>query len=105
MKDEKAEKALIGAVVLLLAIIHLPFKGWVVAKLWFWFLVPAGLPTFSWVEGSAIVLIVSLLTFKYEKQNDKDMDWPTQLGRALALPIVSLFALLTGALLRAFIQA
>jgi hypothetical protein len=103
MSSDKESKALVGLAVLLIAIVSLPIKGWVIARLWGWFLVPVGMVTLTWVEGVAISLIVSLLTFRYgDKPSEKD--WPEQLGRALSSPVVSILALLIGAMLRALVE-
>lgn len=49
------------------------FQGFVLTKLWFWFVVPVGLPNINFIEAVGIVMIVDFLTSQYiPKNNDED---------------------------------
>lgn len=46
---------------LVLLALFIPWKGWVLSKLWGWFLVPLGAPRIGVVAAAGVLMVVSFL--------------------------------------------
>lgn len=47
-------------------------RGWVLTKLWFWFVVPFGAPFLGLAHGIGISLICGYLTYQFDKKYPED---------------------------------
>ena len=59
--ETEVEAAYAIAVGMLLLFPQGVLRGWVLSRLWAWFLVPIGVPRISWAIGAGIVMMVRLL--------------------------------------------
>jgi hypothetical protein len=50
---------------------NIGLEGFVIARLWRWFFVPLDLPALAWYQGSALTLLVSLLTYRRVEDRKK----------------------------------
>jgi hypothetical protein len=73
------------------------FEGWVLTKLWAWFLVPLlGLKPLTIAYAIGISLIVRLLTYhipSYQELKDQKLEWSESISRLLVPFVGGLFAL------------
>ncbi len=56
-----------GCLGLLAALMCVPLAGWVITKLWGWYVVPFGIPQISVAHAIGIDLLMSYLTMHYTK--------------------------------------
>lgn len=83
MTDKEAD-----AIGTLIALVCLPFlffaEGWVLSWLWFWFLVPMGLPVVSWAQAYGIAIFGWLAVTSTKSKPETKSDPLDDVGRALA---------------------
>jgi len=84
---ERAWKALAA---FLAAIIACPLRGYVLAKAWGWFLVPAGLRPVGIAQAIGIAILFTLIAPSPSAQ--KDQSAGESIAISLLLPLVSWFA-------------
>jgi len=74
---------------LIAAIICIPWEGFVIAKLWLWFMVPLGAPGISWAAGAGLSLLAAtlLLGKAFRKIADEGMGYAVS---CLTAPAMSL---------------
>ena len=71
---------------LLLSIPASILQGFVISKLWFWFIAPLGIVNIGIAQAIGISLIVSLLTTHVDMARDPDMKgWPMLIGQVAGL--------------------
>ena len=87
-------------IVLLLAPWNTMLRGWVLVKLWAWFLAPYfHIPYLRIPVALGISTIVTLLTYQFRKQEDTE----DAVSEAVFPVLISLLALGAGALYRMFL--
>lgn len=90
--------------VVLLGMIITPIvNGFVIAKLWFWFIVP----TFEQnplrlVEAIGLALFCNFMLARYEKTDPSDNYWEQYFTRMFFILSIAGFALLTGWIVQSF---
>ncbi len=66
-------------------------NGWVLVKLWLWFIVPLGVLAITVPHGIGIASVVSYLTYQFDSRNDADEDaWALLLVFGITKPIFAL---------------
>lgn len=83
---------------LLLLPVQMIVSGLVLKTLWFWFIVPLGVPALGVAQALGVATVVSSLTYRHDLQT-KDVDGPVLIVRMFGWP---LFCLAFGALYHAF---
>lgn len=58
---------LAGSLFILILVMSLVVEGFVISMLWGWYVVPLGVLPINLLHGVGIALLVSVLTFKYQK--------------------------------------
>lgn len=84
-------------IVILIVIIEIIIKGFIIMKLWTWFIVPIfEINQLRIVEAIGIMLLVNYLNFKREK-NNRDNDFSEELGTNIGFVIgTGIFILFSG---------
>jgi len=65
-----------GVALLLALLLIVPvtiFRGYVLSQLWHWFVVPLGVTDIGIAWAIGLSVLVTLFTFRYDIQTDKDM--------------------------------
>lgn len=63
------------------------YNGFVLTKLWTWFVVPLGAPTITLAIAVGINLTVSFLTARVPRENEK---WPRLIAFSVTYPAITL---------------
>lgn len=96
--------AILGFVVLL--VVSSIFNGYVLSVLWGWFIVPVfNLPVLTVVPAIGIAMVVSYLTYQYNKSDEDDNKISSEkIGKLIAMAILRpLLALFFGWIVHLFI--
>lgn len=64
-KEVKIAEAKNGCLALLVAIACVPLSGWVITKLWEWYVVPFEIPQITIAHAVGLDLLISYLTMHY----------------------------------------
>ena len=79
-------------------------NGWALSKLWSWFIVTTfGMPVLSIPAAIGFAMVVTYLTHQMSDKESKDEYWQTLVKGAIAATIKPLFALLFGAIVKAWL--
>ena len=81
-----------GLFVLLLSPVFWMWEGFVFVRLWYWFVVPLGLPVVDMAQAVGLAALVGLVTTQRQRQDeDLDSEWLTKVTvHALGVPAVCL---------------
>ena len=96
-KEETSVKHVLMIMALAISLVNWPFEGYVIAKICRWFFVPLGAPVLAWYHGSAITMLVGLVTFRWEDRSKESPELPLQ--RATSNIFATTMALVFGWLL------
>jgi hypothetical protein len=89
MSKAKDDLAAVGCfTAVLLAPLILAFDGYVVWKLWGWFVVPLGVPSLAWRQAVGLSTLCGLLTHQYRKPSDNE--WAALIAHGVVAPLTAL---------------
>jgi len=96
------EKLLIGVIALLAVVPAILIRGWVLVKVWTWFLIDLGAPVINIPQGLGIALICNFVI--HTKTEDNEDDSYNNIGAKLLKPfIVPLASLLMALVIKQFL--